>query len=169
MACCLTAPSNYLNQCWFIISNIPCHSTEGSIIRRSGDTIAFSKWHPDFPANNEWTPRSRTCQSPVCGTARLSADNFLSPCEQTLGNSYYGSALEQESAAIQPARCTAIIHSHSFIMWWSCYVDQHINPLCIEVFLIKHIYTITVIYYVSRPSTINDSNIIFSEYYGCLE
>ena len=26
MACCLTAPSHYLNQCWLIISEVQCHS-----------------------------------------------------------------------------------------------------------------------------------------------
>ena len=30
MACCLTAPSHYLNQCWLIISKVLWHSSEGS-------------------------------------------------------------------------------------------------------------------------------------------
>ena len=30
MACCLTAPSHYLNQCWLIISKIEWHSSEGN-------------------------------------------------------------------------------------------------------------------------------------------
>ena len=38
MACCLTAPSHYLNQCWLIISNVPCHSSKGIIIQSSQDT-----------------------------------------------------------------------------------------------------------------------------------
>ena len=29
MACCLAAPSYYLNQCWLIISEVPWHSSEG--------------------------------------------------------------------------------------------------------------------------------------------
>ena len=28
MACCLTAPSHYLNKCWLIISKVLCHSSE---------------------------------------------------------------------------------------------------------------------------------------------
>ena len=28
MACCLTAPRHYLDQCWFITSEVLCHSTE---------------------------------------------------------------------------------------------------------------------------------------------
>ena len=38
MACCLTAPSHYLNQCWLIISKVLWHSSEGIIVIRSEDT-----------------------------------------------------------------------------------------------------------------------------------
>ena len=30
MACCLTAPSHYLNQCWLIITKVQWHSSDGS-------------------------------------------------------------------------------------------------------------------------------------------
>ena len=33
MACCLTAPSHYLNQCWLIISKIQLHSSNGNFTR----------------------------------------------------------------------------------------------------------------------------------------
>ena len=33
MACCLTAPSHHLNQCWLIISKIQLHSSEGNFTR----------------------------------------------------------------------------------------------------------------------------------------
>ena len=32
IACCLTAPSHYLNQCWLIISKVLWHSSEDNII-----------------------------------------------------------------------------------------------------------------------------------------
>ena len=35
MACCLTAPSHYLNQCWHIISKVQWHSFEVSSTRYS--------------------------------------------------------------------------------------------------------------------------------------
>ena len=35
MACCLTAPSHYLNQCWLIISKVQWHSSEGNFTRNS--------------------------------------------------------------------------------------------------------------------------------------
>ena len=38
MACCKTAPSHYLNQCWLIISKVLWHSSEDIIIRRCEDT-----------------------------------------------------------------------------------------------------------------------------------
>ena len=33
MACCLTAPSSYLNQCWLIISKVEWHSSKGKVTR----------------------------------------------------------------------------------------------------------------------------------------
>ena len=33
MACCLTAPSHYLNQCWLIICKIQSHSSDGNFTR----------------------------------------------------------------------------------------------------------------------------------------
>ena len=38
MACCLTAPSHYLNQCWLIISKVLWQSSKGIMVRRSEDT-----------------------------------------------------------------------------------------------------------------------------------
>ena len=38
MACCLTAPSHYLNQCWLIIGEVNWYSSQGIILRRCEDT-----------------------------------------------------------------------------------------------------------------------------------
>ena len=43
MACCLMAPSHYLNQCWLIINKVLWHSPEGIIMRRSEDTNQWNK------------------------------------------------------------------------------------------------------------------------------
>ena len=43
MACCLTAPSHYLNQCWLIISTVLWHSSEDIMIRRFEVKITFFK------------------------------------------------------------------------------------------------------------------------------
>ena len=42
MACCLTAPSHYLNQCWHIISKVQWHPSESNFTR---DTSAISHWN----------------------------------------------------------------------------------------------------------------------------
>ena len=42
MACCLTAPSHYLNQCWLIISKVQRHSSEGNF---AIDTPALNHWN----------------------------------------------------------------------------------------------------------------------------
>ena len=39
MACCLTAPIHYLNQCWLIISKVLWHTSEGNFIRNTSATI----------------------------------------------------------------------------------------------------------------------------------
>ena len=41
MACCLTAPSPYLNQCWLTISKVQWHSPEDNFAR---DTSATNHW-----------------------------------------------------------------------------------------------------------------------------
>ena len=43
MACCLTAPSHYLNQCLLIIIKVLWHSSDDIIIRRFEDTNQYSK------------------------------------------------------------------------------------------------------------------------------
>ena len=42
MACCLTAPSHYLNQCWLIISKAEWHSSKGKFTR---DHSAVNHWN----------------------------------------------------------------------------------------------------------------------------
>ena len=46
MACCLKAPSHYLNQCWLIISKIEWHSSKGKFTR---DTSAINMNHINPP------------------------------------------------------------------------------------------------------------------------
>ena len=38
MACCLTAPSHYLNHCWLITSTVQWYSSEGNLIRYTSAT-----------------------------------------------------------------------------------------------------------------------------------
>ena len=43
MACCLTAPSHYLNQCWLVISKVLWHSSDDIIKRTFKDNNQWSK------------------------------------------------------------------------------------------------------------------------------
>ena len=42
MACCLTAPSHFLNQCWLITSKVQWHPSQNNFTR---DTLAISHWN----------------------------------------------------------------------------------------------------------------------------
>ena len=67
MACYLTAPSHYLNQCWLIIDEAHSHSSQGIIIRQYEDTnqkkkktrlkIAVIKWHLGLQGVNPSLPK----------------------------------------------------------------------------------------------------------------
>ena len=59
MACCLTAPSHYLNQCWLIISEVHIHIRAISqemfqpSITKIRLQITYLKFHSNFPGANE--------------------------------------------------------------------------------------------------------------------
>ena len=62
MACCLTAPSHYLNQCWLIICKVEWHSSKASSqdipqpsINEIIWKIKYLKYHSIFPGANELT------------------------------------------------------------------------------------------------------------------
>ena len=45
MACCLTAPSHYLNQCWLIISKVKWHSSKGKFTRDTSAVFNLGFWN----------------------------------------------------------------------------------------------------------------------------
>ena len=60
MACCLTAPSHYPNQCWLIISNVLRHLSDALSykdlkisINKTRLKIEFLKAHPNLPGANK--------------------------------------------------------------------------------------------------------------------
>ena len=60
MACCLTAPSHYLNQCRLIITEVYWHSSERNSqqipqppITKIGLKITYPKFHSNLPGANE--------------------------------------------------------------------------------------------------------------------
>ena len=48
MACCLSAPSHYLNQCWLIIVEVLWHSPEGNFTGNAHNI------HPWYVFENDW-------------------------------------------------------------------------------------------------------------------
>ena len=83
MACCLTAPSNYLNKCWLIIAKVLWHSFDNRFstyaqpsITEIRFEIGYLKFYSDLPGANElnhiqqdsyqswwWQSGIRICQS----------------------------------------------------------------------------------------------------------
>ena len=91
MACCLTAPSHYLHQCWFIISEVFQHSPEGNFTGNTFDMslkITNLRLQPHLPGVNEltltWPWPSLTCCSEmfaptiIWSTASSSSREILS-------------------------------------------------------------------------------------------
>ena len=71
MACCLTAPSHYLKQCWLIINKVQWHLSRASSqemprpsisITEINLKIAYLKFHSNFPGANELI--ASVCQPP---------------------------------------------------------------------------------------------------------
>ena len=77
MACCLMAPSLYLNQCWLIITKVLWHSSEGIIMRRPEDTIQQNKIENYIFRTTFRSPRSqRVCMASVCMLNSLATGRF---------------------------------------------------------------------------------------------
>ena len=63
MACCLTAPSHYLNQCWLIITKVQWCLSEGNFawditaisVTKINLKIIFLRFHWNLPGSNELT------------------------------------------------------------------------------------------------------------------
>ena len=70
MACCLTAPSHYLNQCWLIISKVLWHSSEDIIIRWFEDSNQESEIENHIfkitlrSPKSQWIKRNSNWHSP---------------------------------------------------------------------------------------------------------
>ena len=65
MACCLTAPSHYLNQCWLIISKVYWHSSEGNFTAGIS-TINHCNWLKKYSSKISLTsPRTQRVKPPL--------------------------------------------------------------------------------------------------------
>ena len=83
MACCLTAPSHYLNQCWLIISKVQWHSSECNFTKIPQPSvteiswkITYLKFHSNFPGASEF---KETHMKMLCKIVTIL---FRPPCVQ---------------------------------------------------------------------------------------
>ena len=59
MACCLTAPSHYLNQCWLIISKVQWQSPEGNLTRDASAINYYNQLENYLPKISFKSPRGQ--------------------------------------------------------------------------------------------------------------
>ena len=78
MACCLTAPSHYLNQCWLIISMVQWHLSESDFTRDAQPSITKISMKITCLCFNS-SPPSATYMHQWIGSALVQNDNSLSP------------------------------------------------------------------------------------------
>ena len=84
MACCLTAPSHYLNQCWLIISKVQWHSSESILqdipqpsVTEISLKMAYLKLCSNLPVDKELI---HWIYSNPCTTTRLCGPVLLPRC-----------------------------------------------------------------------------------------
>ena len=66
MACCLTAPSHYLNQCWLIIKGVLWHSSENSFTGIAQGIDSGYEFEKDILKNIFKSPRGQWVKSVRC-------------------------------------------------------------------------------------------------------
>ena len=94
MACCLMAPSHYLNQCWLIFILVPWHSSEDIIIKdlripinKKRLKIAHLKLNPDLPGANELMARcNQTTNNYIQCTKAMTGEGWYVASNYTNGD-----------------------------------------------------------------------------------
>ena len=69
MACCLTAPSHYLNQCWLIISEVLWHSSESNFtddISAINHCNWLEKYSSKISLKSHWPQWVNHCHAELC-------------------------------------------------------------------------------------------------------
>ena len=84
MACCLTAPSHYLNQCWLIIRGVLWHTSESSFAGIAQGIDSGYEFEKDILKNIFKSPRGQWVNP-------LWPNNTMKPCSiMDLGQFYFG-------------------------------------------------------------------------------
>ena len=83
MACCLTAPSHYLNQCWLIICRAMCHSPTGNStenVHESNHAFENYTFNSLRPSDAIWQHRSGSTSAQVMACCLTAPSHYLNQC-----------------------------------------------------------------------------------------
>ena len=103
MACCLTAPSHYLNQCWLIIRGVLWHTSESSFAEIAQGIDSGYEFEEDILKNIFKSPRGQWVNSSLIEAERCI---YASPNEAIIG-------LDTD---LLPGRCQAIIWTNDGLL-----------------------------------------------------
>ena len=102
MACCLTAPSHYLHQCWLIISKVWWHSSEGNFT-------------PDISAINHCNQLEKYSSKISIKSPRPQWVNNLVPdCLQVISNNHVHLLRRVWT------HCCYFLYIWTLFIWWVC-------------------------------------------------
>ena len=71
MACCLTAPSHYLNQCWLLISEVLWHSPDSNFTENTSDIYLWNEFEIYWFETVVKYPRGQWVNSIFCVSLQL--------------------------------------------------------------------------------------------------
>ena len=150
MACCLTAPCHYLNQCWLIISEVMWHSPEGNSTVNAQDIYPWYEFEyckfnitVTFPIGQWVNNFSQGCQQ-HCTFCRISTRSCLTSYIVKQDTMYTTSLCHFKiyllhvfhSGAVEFTPLDAAIISSMAWCWagvrLSCNGDQANQPACIS-------------------------------------
>ena len=77
MACCLTAPSHYLNQCWLIIRGVLWHTSESSFAGIAQGIDSGYEFEKDILKNIFKSPRGQWVNTLLCNEAIIVSSIFV--------------------------------------------------------------------------------------------
>ena len=148
MACCLTAPSHYLNQCWLIISKVQWHPSESNFTRESSSVpeirlkIIYLKFCSNLPGTNDLMGCSHNMRvymgvwvCAMCSLAPLQRV-YVRVCEFALFVAIFGWSLKWLNAtmSLNLAHCVASnytsVHYAAFVKVFKAWVasDYVLSP-----------------------------------------
>ena len=132
MACCLTAPSHYLNQCWLIIRGVLWHTSESSFAGIAQGIDSGYEFEKDILKNIFKSPRGQWVNERSC--------HDMDTCSALCRAWMISCLLAFEHTTQRPVKWDDLIS-----MWYHCNVLFHqypqswLNILCIQLISSKNV------------------------------